>query len=271
MKKQIIGVVLTTLLSASALATEVSTYLYAKYSDASSVVSTLKSNGFDVLGEYDAMSNGNYHVIAFTNNSLKQNASKESRGFAGIMKVLVSQEDSQLVFTNPNYFLSAFLQDDFSKESADDVRLSLASAFGELKGSSEALDDDDIAGYHFMFGMPYYEDMIEIAEGENLLDTIKNNAGDKLVFELKLNSSTVFGIAMDGDNGEKNYIPTISGQKHTAFAPYMILVEGNSAKIMHAKYYLALSFPNLSMGEFMDISDAPDNIEEFMQAIATAK
>jgi len=36
---------------------------------------------------------------------------------------------------------------------------------------------------------------------------------------------------------------------------------------MHPKYYLAVSLPKLSMGEFMTISDAPGNIEDFFKGL----
>ena len=48
------------------------------------------------------------------------------------------------------------------------VNTLLTHTFGELKGSQEGLSEDAISGYHFMLGMPYYEDMIEVAQGEDL-------------------------------------------------------------------------------------------------------
>jgi len=43
--------------------------------------------------------------------------------------------------------------------------------------------------------------------------------------------------------------------------PYTVLIEGDKAYTLHAKYYLALSYPLLSMGQFMTISSVPDAIE----------
>ena len=42
----------------------------------------------------------------------------------------------------------------------------------------------------------------------------------------------------------------------------MVVVDKYEARIMHAKYYLALSLPKLSLGQFMTISDIPRKIED---------
>ena len=267
MTKILATVVTTALLSTSMMAKEVSSYLYANYKDTNAVKSTLESNGFNIVGEYDAMGDSNYHVIAYTNNTLKAEASKENRGFAGVEKVLVSKKDKQLVFTNPEYFLHAFMQDDYKESTAKSIEDKIASAFGKLQGSTDGMDDDDLAGYHFMMGMPYYEDMIELAEGKNLLAKLEKNGGDNIVFKVNLKNTTLVGVAMSTANGEKSYLPKIKGEKHAAFLPYMVLIEGDSAKMLHAKYYLAVAFPKLSMGDFMSISSTPGDIEDYLKSL----
>ena len=269
MTKVLATLVTTALLSTTMMAKEVSSYLYADYKSSDAVKSTLEAKGFSIVGEYDAMSNPDYHVIAFTNNTLKTEASKESRGFAAVEKVLVSTNDKKLIFTNPEYFLHAFMQDDYKESTAKSIESTLTSAFGKLQASSDAMDDDDLAGYHFMMGMPYYEDMQEIAEGKNLLSTLEKKAGDNIVFKLQLKNSTLVGVSMPTKNGEKSYLPKIKGEKHGAFLPYMVLIEDNKAKILHAKYYLAVAFPKLSMGDFMSISSTPDDIQEYMTSLVT--
>ena len=267
MNKILINALITALITTTLMAEDISSYLYANYSNSDSVRSSLNSNGFEIVGEYDSMGNADYHVIAYTNEALKSKASLENRGFAAVLKVLISKKDNQLIFTNPEYFLQAFLQDDFDKDGAIKIKNTLTSAFGQLEGSKDALEDDDIAGFHFMAMMPYYEDMIEVADGENLLSKLEKNAGSNIVFKVALENSTLVGVAMPTDKGEKTYVTAIKGEKHSAFLPYMILIEGDEAKIMHAKYYLAVSYPKLTMGEFMDISDAPGDIEDYMSGL----
>jgi len=268
MKKLLLSGALAALLTSNLMAKDVSTYEYAAFKNTDAVKSALTTQGFNVVGEYDAMANPNYHVIAYTNPTMKQDASKdEKRGFAAVQKVLVDKKDNTLVFTNPEYFLHAFLEDDFKEATAQNINKALATAFGKLTGSPDALDDDDLEGYHFMMGMPYYDDMIEVAKGKDLLVKLKKNAGANIVFELPLKGATLVGVAMPTANGEKSYVPKIKGEKHSSFLPYMVLIEDDEAKILHPKYALAISFPKLSMGQFMSISSTPDDIEEYFKGL----
>ena len=268
MKKILLGSLVTaSLLAGNLLAKDVSSYEYAAYKNTNAVKSALTQNGLKIVGEYDAMQDPNYHIIAYTCPTMKKNAAKEERGFTAVQKILVDTKDKELVLTNPEYFLHAFMQNDFNEADAQKINTKLTSAFGTLTGSKEALDDDDIASYHFMFGMPYYEDMIEVAKGDNLAQKLQKNAADKIVFKVQAGDATLYGIAMPTENGEKYYVSEIKGEKHAAFLPYMLLIEGNVAKILHPKYYLAISYPKLSMGEFMSIQATPGDIEEYMAGL----
>ena len=264
MKKMFLAL---TLLSASVFAADISSYLYGDFESTSKVKSDLNENGFEVIGEYDAMGDSQYHVVVYTCPGLKKVASTKTRGFAGVQKVLVNSKDKKLVFTNPSYFMPAFLQDDNNPKITEKVNTKLEDTFGTLKGGDVKLEDDDIAGYHFMMGMPYYEDMIEIGEGSGLGKKLEANAKDNLVFKLKVGNATVYGVAMPTKEGEKEFVPAISAAEHAAFLPYMVLVEGDKAYILHGKYYLAISNPNLSMGDFMNISSAPGDIEDYLTAL----
>jgi len=265
--KQIIFALL--FLSFSLYAKDISTYLNGKYQTTDKVKSTLNSNGFKVVGEYDAMGDAQYHVVVYTCPGLTKLASKETRGFAAVQKVLVDSKAKNLVFTNPEYFMPAFLQDDNNPKIMTKVSSKLNAAFTDLKGSELKLEDDDIAGFHFMMGMPYYEDMIEIAEGKDLAKRLAANAKDDIVFKLNVGHATLYGINMPTKEGEKSYVPAIEAAPHAAFLPYMLLIEENNAYILHGKYYLAISNPNLSMGDFMNISSAPGDIEDYMTDLVT--
>ena len=255
---------LSVFLSSSAFANNVSAYIYANYKNSESVYDILKSKGFDILGEYDLMNNEKNHIIVYTNSALEDISSRRNRGFAAVQKVLVSKEDHKLVFTNPEYFLCAFLQDRYDNTVAKRVLASYASGFGKLNYSASSLEESTIKEYHFLMGMPYYLDMIEVARGNNLLEILEKNAKDNVVFTLSLGDSTLVGVAMPDD---KEYLSKIKGEKHAAFLPYMVLIEDNVAKILHPKYYIAIAYPNLTMREFINISDTPDDIEEYFKAL----
>lgn len=267
MKKILLSGLVTMLLGANLIAENVSSYEYAGFKNTDDVKSALNKNGLKVVGEYDAMQNPDYHVIAYTCPTMLQDASKENRAFAGVEKVLIDTKAKKLVLTNPQYFLHAFMQNDFQANDAKKINTKLTHAFGTLTGSKDALDDDDIAGYHFMMAMPYYEDMIEVATGNDLQQKLEKNAGNNIVFKIQTGKATLYGIAMPTKKGENYYIPKIKGQNNAAFLPYMVKIENNSAKILHPKYYLALAYPNLSMGEFMSISGTPGDIEDYFASL----
>ncbi|MBA1432429.1 MAG: hypothetical protein FAF04_02270 [Epsilonproteobacteria bacterium] len=267
MKKILLGSVMAALLTTTVMADKISTYEYAAFKSVDDVKSALHDNGLTIVGEYDAMQNPDYHIIAYTNQSLQNDASKEDRAFAAVQKVMVSKADKQLVLTNPEYFLHAFLQDDYKAEDAKNLNATLANAFGKLEASKDALDDDDIEGYHFMMGMPYYEDMIEVAEGKDLAAKLEKNAAENIVFKMQVGDAMLYGVAMPTEKGEKYYLAEIKGEKNAAFLPYMVMIEGDEAKILHPKYYLAIAYPQLSMGEFMSISGTPGDIEEYFNTL----
>ncbi|QOP46411.1 hypothetical protein [Sulfurimonas paralvinellae] len=273
MKKILLSGLLATLLGSTLMAENISSYEYAQYKEKNDVKSILRDNNLKIVGEYDAMQNPNYHVIAYTNDTLMADASKDDDdAFAAVQKVMINKADKQLVFTNPEYFLHAFLEDDYKADDAKSLNATLAKAFGKLTPSKDGLDADDIEGYHFMMGMPYYEDMIEVAKGKDLAQKLQTNAGENIVFKIDMPEATLYGVAMPSEKGEKYYVSEIKGQKNAAFLPYMVLIEKDSdgeqeAKILHPKYYLAISYPNLSMGEFMGISGTPGDIEEYFTAL----
>ncbi len=85
---------------------------------------------------------------------------------------------------------------------------------------------------------------------------------------------SVFGVAIeDPEGGDKVVMETcdIEEFKHTPHLPYELLVSGNRVYALHGKFRIAQSFPDLTMGTFMKISDAPDAIETALAAAAGGK
>jgi len=246
----------------SLLASDISTYLKANIQTQAEVEKSLKEVGFDVIGSYDAMQNSDYRIIIYTSTQLKQLSSKSNRTFAAVQKVMISKNDNSLILTNPEYYLKAMLQDDINEALARQVSNRLKAAFN-LSNGDYSMEGSELSGFHFMFGMPYYEDMLEVASGDNLNSKLKQNASNNIVFELKVANATLYGISMNAKNGEKDYIGTLKEEKSSAFLPYMVMIKDNKAMILHPKYYLALSLPKLTMGEFMNIMETPTHIEDY--------
>jgi len=237
-------------------ASDVSAYYDAPYHSAKSVKSKLSHKGFKVLTSYSPAGNSNLTVMVFTNKSLTAMASKTHRGFAAVQRVLVDSTAKRVRVTNPSYWLEAFMQKEYKAGSGKAVASKLQQALGKLTPTKEVLSQSELSGYHFMMAMPYYEDMIELKSATG----VKAN---KKLFELKLsNGSKLIGVKMS--KGSENFIDKI-GTQNALLLPYTILIENGKAYALHPKYYLAISYPLLSMGQFMKISSIPDTIERSLK------
>ncbi|WP_458699802.1 hypothetical protein ACKGJI_08190 [Sulfurospirillum sp. 1307] len=241
--------------SAVAADSMVSAYLRGEYVPVSDVATKLKSVGFEILATYDSVKDGK--TIVFTNDALENEASKKGRAYVAILRAFVDKKMNTLSITNPIYFGRAFMQNDYNPKVFEEQLSLINKIFPQLKKSSDALEFNDLAGYHFMFSMPYYEDSLLLGSGKNeelLAKLEKNNP----VFVLKLKNSILVGC--DLKESTKSFVEKI-GRANATVLPYTVKIEDGKATALHAKYYLAISYPSLSMGKFMTISDIPDIIE----------
>lgn len=242
---------------------DVSTYLLGAYVDADTAKAKLTEAGFEVVASYKVDKKGEYTSIVFTNNAMKAAANKTDRGFAAILRLLVNNEKQEISITNPVYFGKAFLQDEFDYQAALTIEKSLTTAFGELKGSADKWEFEGLATYHFMMGMPYYDESATLAEGENteLLAKAKEyKKGKNLIFELQIGEGrTLLGYELGRKTSK--FVKKI-GYQNAQILPYTVLVEDGKAKMLAPKYYIAISYPQLTMGEFMTIASVPGAIEK---------
>ena len=245
----------------SVSAEDISAYLTGEHMDAKSARKKLKSIGYEILATYDSVKNGK--TIVFTNDTLKAQGAKENRAHAAVLRLFVDDQEKMISITNPVYFGRAFMQDDYNENVFNAELEKLSGEFSDLVGSKDKLDDDDISGFHFMMAMPYYEDADELAEGNNAELLAKLNATKSVIFELKLSDkSTLVGYKLG--EATKMFVDKI-GRANAAVLPYCISVEDGKATSLAAKYYLAVSYPLLTMGEFMGISDVPDAITKDLE------
>ena len=250
---KIIAFLVVSILTTSVFAKEVSAYFTGKLRSESAVAQTLTKAGFDVLAIYSVGKRGKLKTVIFTSPLQKQLSSKEGRGFYAVGRVLINTKDKEIKVANPNYFGHAFLQDDYSAK-AHEITNKLLSAFGDLVADDNKLDKSDLDGYHFMFGMPYYEDMITVAKGSNLAKKVSDP-----IFSLKVGNATLIGVELK--KRTKKFVKKV-GSNNGALLPYTVLIEDGKAKILDPKYYLAISYPKLSMSDFTRIATVPDAIEK---------
>lgn len=266
MKRVVVAAVALFSVVGSALAAEnVSANLTAAYLDADAVSKKLAENGLRVLGTHQVAGNKDYTVVIYTAPELLNAARLEGRGFIADLRVLVDSKAKQLVVSNPEYFMRAFLQGDYKSEMAAPVKKALEAALGKLTAGSDALTAKELKKYHFMVGMPHYDDFVRVGKGEtaDLLKKLEANAKGRVVFRqnIKEDGSVVLcGVALPAKIEKFNEKLGTMGKSQ--LLPYCVLIGNGEARILHAKFYLALSFPTLTMGQFMKIRSIPGEIKD---------
>lgn len=259
------------------------------------VKAKLEAEGFEVVGEYKPYDGA--EVIVVTSEALKTAASGSIRGgYGAVMRVAISTKDDgesqQVSYTNPAYWANGYRM----ATELSDVAAALEKALGNDGefGSKKGLTREKLRKYHYMVGMPYFDKPTELVTYpshkkavEEVEANLKAGKGETtLVYRVDIpgKNETVFGMGLKGDHdgADKKAMATLSGitgdPKHTAYMPYEILVyegkvegkkeEVGKAEILHGKFRIALSFPDLSMWNFMKIRNAPDGIEEAAKAVA---
>lgn len=251
----------------------------------------LKNNNFKVIGEYTPANDKNRRVIVATSNNLLLAIKKFGglRGFAAGIRLAITKEKSKVLvsYINPYYWGNAYFQSDYKKVAgtykniASRLKKSM-NGLGTLKnkpfGSEDGVEPDDLQDYHYMITMPYFEDVIELKTFSSYNDAVKTieknlkkNSKAEKVYRIDIpgKSLTIYGVGISGPDGEAHFLPKIdiNSPKHTAFLPYELLVKGKDVVMLHGKYRIAISFPDLSMGQFMKIFSTPGDIEDIMKSL----
>jgi len=287
-KKILLGSLL--ILSSFIFAQNLKPYVLASKSDATltetaeRVKATLLNNDFEIVGEYTPANDDNRLVLVITNANLKQAVEQagELRGFALTLRVAFTKSDDGVIvsYTNPQYWGNAYWESDYATvadlyEQIDEKLSVLVDGTKSTFGSKKGLTEKDLKKYRYMFGMERFSDVVELNEFEsfeeavNIIDNNLNESDD-LVYsvELKDKKLKLYGIAISGEKGEEHFLPIIdiTTPKHTAFLPYELLVVGNKAVMLHGRYRIALSFPDLTMGTFSKIMSTPGDIKKALRA-----
>jgi hypothetical protein len=238
---------------------DVSTYLVGAYVDVKTATQKLQDAGYEVIASYDSVKKGT--TLVFTNDALKAEGAKPGKAHVAVMRLFIDKQEKMISFTNPVYFGKAYMQEFYNHEVFNAELEKIQSAFEGLSGSADKMKFDDLAGYHFMVSMPYYSDADEHAKGsqEELLTKAREyKEGKELIFELKLSDGVTL-LGYDLGKRTKKFVEKI-GRANGAILPYTIMVENGVASSMEAKYYIALSYPLLTMTEFTTIATVPGAI-----------
>ncbi len=240
---------------------------------------SLADNGFTVVGEYAPYADA--HVVIVTHADLQKLAGQSDFGGYGVaQRVSITQVGGQIqvAYTNPLYMYDMYrMQGDISG-----VAKALDTALGQQQsfGSEDGFSAKELRKYHYMAFMPYFDDHITVAEFDSHSKALQaveaglaaGKSGTTAVYKVKVSgkNETLFGVALkEGDGADAAIMDTVDKAplRHTAHLPYDLLVSGNKVYMLHGKFRIAQSFPDLSMGTFMDISGAPGAIEKAMRRL----
>lgn len=235
----------------------------------------LTGAGFTVAGRYEPYAGA--VVLAITSDELKASAAgARFGGYAAAQRVTVTRvgDEVQVAYTNPRYMAAAYRM----KADLSPVAAKLAAALGAVEefGSKDGKRVKDLKGYHYMIGMPYFDDPWKLAAFPSQADALRavdaalsaGRGGTRPVYRVDVSADeTVFGVGLsDGCGADANVMKEIDFNpvRSTGHLPYELLVSKGEVYALHAKFRIAMNFTDLSMmgdHSFMRIRCAPDSIE----------
>ena len=234
--------------------TVLSAYYAAQPQTVEGVKAKLEKNGFKVLSQTEPLKG--HTILTITNAQLQA-----TNTYLATLNVHINGSD-EIRVQNPSYFGFAFLGEAFKYGQFTDTLKALQNSLGDLYAVNDTYETKELAEYQFMMGMPHFDDVMEVAEGTDILSKITNEKASKYVaYTLKLpNGTTLVGHKLKGRTNK--FLSKITAERNTNLLPYQSLIKEGKAVIMDPKYYLALSLPLLTMSDFMKIASAPGEIEK---------
>lgn len=252
----------------------------------SQIESSLKANGFEVVGQYAPTSEKK--ILVVTNAQLKKLAAQSKNGGFGAMeRVAITSSSGKLSvsYTNPTYMWNAYRM----KGDIAPIQASMEKALGNQGafGADKGLSASDLRDYQYKMMMPYFDDEDALADYGSYSEAVAaveaglkaKRAQTSKVYRIDIPGTemTVFGVALNHAEAADKFISKKidkKGASHAAHFPYEILVNGSEVMALNGKFRIAINWPSLSMmgsGSFMSIAGAPDHIAEALKAVAKNK
>jgi hypothetical protein len=219
---------------------------------------------------------------------MKRHAAQSDKGgFGAVQRVSVTKagDKVQVAYTNPVYMANIYrMKGDMSDVAA---KLQLALGNGTPYGSEDGMTVKKLRKYHYKIFMPYFDEPYELGEFDSHEAAVKavekglslKRAGVSKVYRIAIpgKKEVLFGVGMTRECGGDKFIMgkiDFGKIKHSPHLPYELLVSGKKVYALHAKFRIALSFPDLSMigsNSFFSIMCAPGDIEEALKEMTTGK
>lgn len=246
------------------------------------VEAKLSKGGFNVIGKYAPPGMPGYGVIVVTDTNLL--SAIRNMGGASIVGAPIRigvKSDGTVSYENLEYWLRAYLRKQYplAEKSVKSAQAKLSRSLGAGKPFGGDVDRKDLADYQYMFGMEGFESdknmLMEHLAFEDAVKTIQDNLARGVgktskVYEIidADKKVAVFGVALnDAKEGEGWWVKTI-GTDNIAALPYEIYVVNNKASHLFARFRIALGWPEVGMGAFMRIVEAPGIIRDTLTVVA---
>lgn len=250
---------------------------------ATAVEQKLQAAGFTVIGRHLPKGIPGNATIVVTDPGILDAIAKVggSAITAAALRVGV-QADGTVSYMNPEYWHRAFVRGKYGQVEAavKAAQARLVQALGEGQPFGGDVAAGDLASYRYMFGMERFDsgnsELVTHASFDEALASVRANlakgtADTAKVYEVVMPAGkvAVFGVAMNStDSGEGWWVNKIEGAAHVAALPYEIFIVDNKVYALYARFRIALSWPELGMGQFMGIMNAPNAIQDIMTRVA---
>jgi hypothetical protein len=248
----------------------------------SQVEAKLSKAGFQVVGKHTPPGLPGYGVVVVTDPGLL--AAVRKLGGANIVGAPIRigvKADGTVSYMNLDYWLRAYFRKQFPQveRTVKATQAKLVKALGAGKAFGGSVDKADLADYQYMFGMEGFDSdknvVMEHLSFDDAVKTIQDNLARGLgktakVYEIIMPDKklAVFGVALnDPKEGEGWWVKSV-GSDNIAALPYEIYVVGNKAEHLFARFRIALGWPNVGMGAFMRIVEAPGVIRDTLTVVA---
>jgi hypothetical protein len=246
------------------------------------VEAKLTKAGFKVIGRHIPAGMSDYGVVVVTDNAML--GTIKTLGGDNIVGAPIRigvKADGVVSYMNPDYWYRAFFRKGFKavERSVSALQSRLAKTLGSRGGFGGDVDKADLPEYQYMFGMEGFESDKNVLQEHLSFDDAVNSIRDNLtkgvrqtakVYEVVIpeKKMAVFGVAFnDAKEGEGWWVKTI-GADNIAALPYEVYVVNNKAGHLYARYRIALGWPNVGMGQFMRIVEAPYIIQDTLAQVS---
>ncbi|MDO9224484.1 MAG: hypothetical protein Q8M09_02705 [Pseudomonadota bacterium] len=246
------------------------------------VEAKLVKAGFQVVGKHTPPGLPGHGVIVVTDEGLLSVVRK--MGGANIVGAPIRigvKADGTVSYMNLDYWERAFFRKQYSyaQRTVRAAQAKLVKALGAGKPFGGSVDKIDLADYQYMFGMEGFDSdknvVMEHLSFDDAVKTIQDNltrgvGRTSKVYEIIMPDKklAVFGVALnDPKEGEGWWVKSASAENIAAL-PYEIYVVNNKAGHLFARFRIALGWPNVGMGTFMRIVEAPGVIRDTLTEVA---